>query len=138
MKARSDGYQHVVVALDGGEEAWAAFDEALRLARSSQGQLDALIALPAGSDRADAHALIAPLAAARADGYPAAIFVVEGDPADAILEHVEQHRCDLIVMGCRSRIGSHPATSASTTSAVSERAHVPVLMVRHISGSDAA
>jgi len=37
---------------------------------------------------------------------------------------------DLIVMGCRSRLGPHPATSASTTTAVSERCRVPVLMVR--------
>ncbi len=132
MTDRGNGYQHIVVALDGGKEAWAAFDEAVRLARSSSGRLDVLVAVPETSARADADASIARVAVARAGAYPTTTFVVEGDPADAIIDHVEQQHCDLIVMGCRSRIGPHPATSASTTTAVSDRSHVPVLLVRHI------
>jgi nucleotide-binding universal stress UspA family protein len=136
MTDNSDGYQHIVVALDGGDEGWAAFDHALRLARSAKGQLDALVAVPTASARATADANIAGAAIGRAGTYPITTFVVEGDPADAILDHVEQQHCDLIVMGCRSRLGPHPATSASTTTAVSDRSHVPVIMVRHISGDE--
>jgi nucleotide-binding universal stress UspA family protein len=135
MTDRSDGFQHIVVALDGGDEAWAAFDQALRLARSSNGRLDVLVADPTNPhDPAAAYAHIAEAAVARAGSFPTRTFVVAGDPAAAILGHAEQARCDLIVMGCRARIGPHPATSASTTTAVSDRCRVPVLMVRHIAG----
>jgi nucleotide-binding universal stress UspA family protein len=144
MTDQSEGYQHIVVGLDGGKEAWAAFDEALRLARSSKGRLDVLVADPGpnGADLrssppvADAYARIAESAAARAGDVPTTTFLVGGDPATAIIEHADNEQCDLIVMGCRSRIGPHPATSASTTTAVSERSRVPVLMVRHISGDE--
>jgi nucleotide-binding universal stress UspA family protein len=143
MTDHSEGYQHIVVGLDGGKEAWAAFDEALRLVRSSKGRLDVLVADPGpnGADLrsppvADAYARIAESAAARAGDVPITTFLVGGDPAVAIIEHADKEQCDLIVMGCRSRIGPHPATSASTTTAVSERSRVPVLMVRHISGDE--
>jgi nucleotide-binding universal stress UspA family protein len=136
MTDNSGGYQHIVVALDGGDEAWAAFDQAFRLARSTNGLLDALVVVPGASARASANANIAGPAIARAGAFPITTFVVEGDPADAILDHVEQQHCDLIVMGCRSRVGPHPATSASTTTAVSDRSHVPVIMVRHIPGDE--
>jgi nucleotide-binding universal stress UspA family protein len=136
MTDLNEGYRHIVVALDGGDEAWAAFDEALRLARSSRGRLDVLVADPGGSTLTDTPAQIAASAVARAGQYPAQTFVVAGDPAAAILAHVAAEGCDLIVMGTRSRIGPHPATSASTTTAVSDRTHVPVLMVRHIRGDE--
>jgi nucleotide-binding universal stress UspA family protein len=139
MADRSAGFQHIVVALDGGDEAWAAFDQALRLARSSNGRLDVLVADPAGPHGPGVtYTQIAESAVARAGSFPARTFVVTGDPAAAILGHAEQAHCDLIVMGCRSRIGSHPATSASTTTAVSDRCRVPVLMVRHITGDEEA
>jgi nucleotide-binding universal stress UspA family protein len=143
MTDHSEGYQHIVVAVDGGDEAWAAFDEAIRLARSSKGRLDVLVADPTGqteadlpSPSADAYAQIAESAAARAGAFATTTFVVGGDPAGAIVEHADEERCDLIVMGCRSRIGSHGATSPSTTSAVSERSRVPVLLVRQIAGDE--
>jgi nucleotide-binding universal stress UspA family protein len=147
MRDHSEGYQHIVVGLDGGKEAWAAFDEALRLARSTKGRLDVLVADPGQNGAelrssphvADAYARVAESAAARAGDFPTTTFLVGGDPAAAIVEHADREHCDLIVMGCRSRIGPHPATSASTTTAVSERSRVPVLMVRHIAGdSDVA
>jgi nucleotide-binding universal stress UspA family protein len=139
MTDHSEGYQHIVVAVDGGDEAWAAFDEAIRLARSSKGRLDVLVADPTGrtearlpSPRADAYAQIALSATARAGAFATTTFVVCGDPAGAIVEHADEERCDLIVMGCRSRIGSRGATPPSTTTAVSERSRVPVLLVRQI------
>jgi nucleotide-binding universal stress UspA family protein len=144
MTDHSEGYQHIVVGLDGGNEAWAAFDEALRLARSSKGRLDVLVADPGqnGADLrsspADAYARIAESAAARAGDYPTTTVLLGGDPAAAIIEHAEKEQCDLIVMGCRSRLGPHPATSASTTTAVSDRSRVPVLMVRHITDDEEA
>jgi nucleotide-binding universal stress UspA family protein len=139
MTDHRDGYQHIVVALDGGAEAWAAFDEAARLARSSNGRLDILVADPDapndGRGRSARHCShVAETAVARASDVPATAFVVNGEPASAIVEHADREHCDLIVMGCRSRLGSHPATSASTTTAVSDHTRVPVLLVRQISG----
>ena len=130
MTDHSDGYRHIVVAVDGGSEAWAALDEAARLARSSKGRLDILVADPGDSARSFAE--VAETAATRAGAPPATTYLVEGDPAERILEHAAREHCDLIVMGCRSRLGPHPATSASTTTAVADGAHVPVLIVRKI------
>jgi nucleotide-binding universal stress UspA family protein len=144
MTDHSEGYHHIVVAVDGGDEAWAAFDEAIRLARSSKGRLDVLIADPSAqngaevrsSRGAEAYPRIAESATARAGDFATTTFIVGGDPAVAIVEHADEERCDLIVMGCRSRIGPHAATSASTTTAVSERSRVPVLLVRQIAGDE--
>jgi nucleotide-binding universal stress UspA family protein len=136
MTDHSDGYRRIVVGLDGGDEGWAALDEALRLARSSKGRLDLLVAVPDAAESKQPYTDIADVAAARAGGLPATTYLVDGDPAAALLEHAEREHCDLIVMGCRSRLGPTPATSASTTTAVSERSHVPILMVRHIVGDE--
>lgn len=136
MTDHSDGYRHIVVGLDGGNEGWAALDEALRLARSSKGRLDLLVAVPDATGGKQSYADIADVAASKAGDLAATTYLVDGDPATALLEHAEREHCDLIVMGCRSRLGPTPATSASTTTAVSERSHVPVLMVRHIVGDE--
>lgn len=136
MTDHNDGYRHIVVGLDGGSEGWAALDEALRLARSSKGRLDLLVAVPDPADSKQRYSDIADVAASRAGGVLATTYLVDGDPAAALVEHAEREHCDLIVLGCRSRLGPHPATSASTTTAVSERSHVPVLMVRHIVGDE--
>jgi nucleotide-binding universal stress UspA family protein len=138
MTDHSDGYRHIVVGLDGGNEAWAALDEALRLARASKGRLDVLVAVPDGSGSTQPYTDIADIAASRTGGVQATSYLVDGDPAAALLEHARREHCDLIVLGCRSRIGPTPATSASTTTAVSERSQVPVLMVRRIVGDEPA
>jgi nucleotide-binding universal stress UspA family protein len=136
MTDHNEGYRHIVVGVDGGDEAQAALAEALRLARASKGQLDVLVAVPEGAARTRSYAEIADAAAARAGDLHATTYLVDGDPAEAILRHADREHCDLIVLGCRSRVGPNPATSASTTTAVSERSRVPVLMVRRIAGDD--
>jgi nucleotide-binding universal stress UspA family protein len=143
MTDHSAGYHHIVVGLDGGTEAWAAFDEAIRLARSSQARLDVLVADPARHDEdalrstpSAADLQIADAAVARAGDVVASTFLVGGDAVTALVGHADEQQCDLIVMGCRSRLGPHPATSASTTTGVAARSRVPVLMVRHIVGDE--
>jgi nucleotide-binding universal stress UspA family protein len=100
MTDHTGGYQHIVVVLDAGNESWAAFDEALRLARASKGRFDALVAVPDG----DGHDLagVAEQAASRAGTYPATMFVIAGEPAAAIVRHAEQQHCDLIARASRS------------------------------------
>lgn len=134
MDEDAQGYRHIVVALDGGNESWAALHEAVRIARSSQARLDLLVAIPDGAPAGarEASEDVARRAASRAGDLPVMRYVVEGDPATAIVDHADTLRCDLIVMGCRSRIAPSEKLGESVTTAVSQRARVPVLVVRHI------
>ena len=138
MQDTGAGYRHIVVALDGGDESWAALREAIRLARTAHAALDLLVAVPPGAAPSvlEAHHAIARDAMARTRRLPATSYVVEGDPDSAIVEHADSHGCDLIVMGCRSGLGPGGPPTDSITTAVSQRARIPVLIVRNL-GDDA-
>ncbi|OVE83655.1 universal stress protein [Natronolimnobius baerhuensis] len=57
--------------------------------------------------------------------------VVEGTPADAILEYVDEHGIDQIVMGSEGRAGVSRMLLGSVAENVTRRASVPVTIVPH-------
>ena len=81
-----------------------------------------------------AYAELARRAAASIADVPVTTYLARGNAAGAILEHVEKHSCDLIVMGTRGRSRALAALFRSTSQAVTRRARVPVVAVRLDSG----
>lgn len=82
-------------------------------------------ALEAGED------LIAPSAELlRAAGVTFETVIVQGDPAQAMLELIEEHRCDMVVMGSRA-LGPirRWLEGGSTSQRLIQSSPVPVLLV---------
>lgn len=83
-------------------------------------------ALEAGED------LIAPAAELlRAAGVAFESAIVQGDPAQAMLELIEEHHCDMVVMGTRA-LGPirRMLEGGSTSRRLLDDAPVPVLLVK--------
>jgi nucleotide-binding universal stress UspA family protein len=137
----SDTYRHIVVAIDGTRESQCALEHAARLARSSHARLDLLAVATVSSTTywggavhpmelvEQLYADIVRRAAASVPDLPVTTYLAKGSPAAAIVDHAEQHDCDLIVMGTRGRIRAIAALFGSTSRGVLRRARVPVLLV---------
>ena len=69
-------------------------------------------------------------AATRAADLPVMRYAIKEDPGSVIPEHAEARQCDLIVMGCRTEIAPDDKLGESVSDVVSQRARVPVLVVR--------
>ena len=82
-------------------------------------------ALEAGED------LIAPAAELlRAAGVAFESAIVQGDPAQAMIELIEEHQCDMVVMGSRALGLVRTALEGSTSSKLVQDSPVPVLLVK--------
>ena len=139
-------YRHIVVAINGSRESQAALEHAVELARVSNASLDLLAVASVPSTMywggatqpmelvEHAYADLARRAAASIADVPVTTYLARGNAAGAILEHVEKHSCDLIVMGTRGRSRALAALFRSTSHAVTRRARVPVVAVRLDSG----
>jgi nucleotide-binding universal stress UspA family protein len=144
------GIRHIVVAINGSRESQAALEHAAQLARVSNASLDllAVASVPptmywGGAPQAmelveQVYADLARRAAASISDVPVTTYLARGNPAGAILEHVERHGCDLIVLGSRGRPRALATLLRSTSQAVTRRARVPVVAVRWESGDDHA
>lgn len=84
------------------------------------------------SQTAGFHLLAPAETLVRATGVAFESVVVSGDPAHALVDLIELHACDMVVMGGRglSSIGSALLGSVSQT--VLHHASVPVTIIRHV------
>ncbi|EMA33766.1 UspA domain-containing protein [Halobiforma lacisalsi AJ5] len=80
-------------------------------------------------DEPDFFADVRDLAAARGHGGDVETAVVEGTPADAVLEHAREGDADAIVMGSEGRSGVSRVLLGSVAEAVTRRASIPVTIV---------
>jgi nucleotide-binding universal stress UspA family protein len=127
-------FSHLLVALDGTDEAAVALAPALALARSTAARLTLLRAVPLDQDAAasnEAHAYLDRVAADLGSGDVAgAVAVRRGQPAEAILAAGRDLRADLIVMATHGRSGVGRAILGSVAETVLAGTRVPVLLVR--------
>jgi nucleotide-binding universal stress UspA family protein len=140
-------YESIIVGTDGSETARRAVAEAGRLAKAVGGVLHLVSAYQplrgarvVGASGGGAETwevkpdsvvqsvLDEAAAAVRLDGVEAAVHMVPGDPADALLEVAEREQANLIVVGNR---GMHGMTRVlgSVPNKVSHRAQCSVLIV---------
>lgn len=149
-------FKSIVVGVDRSQHAQAALAQAVDIARTQQSALTVVIAystvmpwgpvapLPQSSIdeflagiRADAKAVADETAAAIPKELHADIRMVEGGPAEAILDQAEAAKHDLIVVGSRGRGDARSILLGSVSHAVLHHSRVPVLIV-HVPSVEAS
>ena len=135
-------YRNILVALDGSPDAEAALRHAVTLARDQNALLTLLSVVPrppvptgAGvappADLTEIHeALLREAAEAVPDDVGVRTKLEHGDPAAAILGHVEEGPCDLVVIGSHGHSRVHRALLGSVSERVLKGVTVPVLLMR--------
>ena len=133
--------RHIVVGVDGSENATHALDWAVAIARPHGARITAVHALglldrlahervATGTHREEITEEFARDWCAALDdaGVPDERIVVDGPPADVILTTAAERGADLVVVGERGTGGAAPELG-STSRRVLESATVPVLVV---------
>ncbi|ELZ24731.1 universal stress protein [Natrinema limicola] len=142
----ADGYDEILVPTDGSDAAGAAVDHGLELARAADARVHAVTVLDTG-DMAASPTLTPPTevlkqleterqnatdeiaARAREDGLAATSTVLEGQPERELLEYIDDHEIDLVVMGTHGRSGIDRLLLGSTTERLLRHASTPILAV---------
>ena len=116
VASHPDPVHRVVLCADGSDHALAALDAFATLPMAQDARVE-ILAIEDG--RTDAHDA-AQVAQTRLEGKVAevATLVRPGQPTTAILEHLEEGRPDLVVMGTRGLTGWQRLRLGSTASAV--------------------
>jgi nucleotide-binding universal stress UspA family protein len=137
-------YDNVLVPTDGSDASLEAVDHAIDVARTFDATLHTLYvvelsALPAEFDPARVYDELEEegrsavgVVTDRADeaDVPVKAYVGSGPPHRAILDYVDEHDVDLIVMGTHGRTGLDRYLLGSVTEKVVRLSSVPVLTVR--------
>lgn len=138
-------YRRILVPTDGSERSRAALERALELAEAFRATVTGLyvvnessyVGLPTGFEwetlvralrEEGARALADVESAARARGVPVETKLVEGHPAERIVQEAEAH--DLVVVGTLGRTGLAHLLLGSVAERVIRHAPCPVLVVR--------
>ncbi len=139
-------FKRILLATDGSPHAEEATKYAQALAMRDDAELFLVHAFPSVAAQAslgepligvnierfitDARALAETIAVRlRTAGVRVEIEVLEGPPANAILEVADTRGCDLIVMGTRGHGRVASLLLGSVSHAVLDRAQIPVLVV---------
>ncbi len=141
-------FKSIVVGVDRSEHAKEALTQAIDIARAQQADLTAVIAystvMPWGpvsplpqsavdeyisGIQADANAIADETRAAIPKEVKSNVVVVDGDPAQVILDEVETGKHDLIVVGSRGRGDAASLLLGSVSHGVLHHSRVPVLIV---------
>jgi nucleotide-binding universal stress UspA family protein len=145
-------FRRILVALDGSAHAGQALNEAIDLAKSSDGSLTLMAVAPEPSiwlvDGAyrrseDLKALLQQIdsehdsmlkAAAETvpDGVPCATVLAHGSPGPTIVEHLEKGEHDLVAVGSRGRGAIRSLLLGSVSQHVAQASPVPVLIAHAV------
>ena len=136
-------YGSILVPIDGSDVADFAFEEALSLAKALDAAVHVLFVADTahdsvtvvGTDVIDAleqegEGIVAEAAErARERGIAVTTEVLQGDPAETIIDYGATRDVDVVVMGTQGRTGLSRALLGSVTEKVVREATVPVLTV---------
>lgn len=135
-------YDTVLVATDGSDEASAAIDHALDLARETGAAVHVVTVVDTttnpmkfgvvevtGIDRAATELVDEIVAAYDGNDVDVRGTVRRGQPADVLLEYAAELDADLVVAGQRGAKGLSGAILGSTTDKLARRTTVPLLVV---------
>jgi nucleotide-binding universal stress UspA family protein len=139
-------YDSILVPTDGSEGTSQALEHALDIAKTRGATLHTLsvvdrrLYLAAGSDTKDdvsemlrdeaLNAVEGVAETARAEGVDVTTAVREGIPYRSILDYVDEHDVDMVVMGTHGRTGRDKLASlGSVTERVVQNTSKPVLVV---------
>ena len=85
---------------------------------------------------AGAHLLEPAEALFQAAGMPYECEVASGEPAHALIDVVERHGCDAVIMGARGRGGLGSELLGSVAQAIAHNCAVPVTIVKHVQADE--
>ncbi|QKY20999.1 universal stress protein [Halolamina sp. CBA1230] len=135
-------YDHILVGVDGSEEAERAARYALELASRVDASVTALHVVEAGTLdlargsgeetelRRERAAVLADIeAVAEEVGHPIDDELAEGDPATQLTEHASERDADLVVVGRQGLTGVKRRLLGGVTEQVLRHSAVPVLVV---------
>lgn len=141
-------YRRIVVPTDGSPAAEAAIDHAIDLATRYDADLRILNVVDSRVYDTSIESAVEPLrergqeyvdrleATATDAGVPVTTDVEVGRPGARILEYVEDHEADLVVLGTRGRGGLPRRLLGSVTNYVVTHANVPVHVVPPADGDE--
>ena len=128
------GLKHILCPVNRTEVARSALGLAASIAQRFGARLTALCVVEP-DDRSSPSKTKDELCRWIKDAVPAEIVldpvVQEGRATEAILEFIQEHRPDLVVLGARDRTSFKASLFGSTTELVLRHAPVPVLVTRH-------
>ncbi|MBV9354304.1 MAG: universal stress protein, partial [Chloroflexi bacterium] len=123
-------FTHIVVPLDGTAESTVAVTQACALAGLTGANVTLLRVYSGGSPTPETVEYLQKAARECGDGSGTVdIAVLGGDPADVILQQVDERGADLVVMRTRGRAGLSRAVLGSVTESVVQRSSRPVLLL---------
>ncbi len=138
-----DMYKHIVVAIDGSENAMRAVEQATEIAKVSPNakvDLVSVISIDVYSDMVydpiEAHGdsqreLIAPaIEKLKEAGVEPEVVLMHGRPAEEIIHYLEKSDADLMVIGCRGLNALQEFAIGSVSHKVIKHAKCPVLVVK--------
>lgn len=144
-------YQEILVPTDGDAPSEAAAEHAIDIASRCDARIHTLYVVDvdavgpvdfggsvvvSGLESEGETATTAVAEAAEAVGVRVRKAIVDGSPAETILEYVESEGIDLVVMGTHGRRGLDRLLLGSVAQQVVRRAPVPVLVVRGSEGDE--
>lgn len=118
----------ILCAIDDSEAAGPVLDTARELANALGGELVAAHAV--GADDRDADEVLDPIRKRVSEaGISSDVRVLEGPPADAIIEAADREGAELIVVGARGHGHLRSAVLGSVSRELASRARCPVVVV---------
>lgn len=145
-------YNRILIPTDGSPPAKVAVDHAIELAAIHDAEVHTLFCvepiplgkIPAGTRAASAdygevlerlreagHHVVDEVTEQATDaGVDVVGDVIHGHPGDEIIDYVDDHGIDLVVMGTKGRTGAERFVLGSVAEKVVRRCPVPVLTVR--------
>lgn len=141
-------FSNVLVAYDGSETARLALDQGFRLAGQDPSMKLEVVHIYNPSNYVVGEAYVMAPVAVQNEFYNTAELVVddikklaggrpninvtllEGPPAQSILEFAEEHNCDLIMIGSRGLSGIKEFFLGSISHQVVQQSKIPVLVVK--------
>lgn len=139
-------YDRVLIPTDGSEGAETAVEPAVQIAEKFGAEIHTVYAVDpsavpsdiAGSGMIESletegeRATRSIVEQVEAAGLTAYSDVVDGPPTQAILDYIEDHAIDLVVMGTHGRTGLDRVLLGSVTERLVRSSPVPVLTVRDV------
>jgi nucleotide-binding universal stress UspA family protein len=137
-------FSRILVAIDGSEPAKKAFGESIYLAQKCNSKLDVVhvVSCELGGDSAITFDLIDELKfkakkilddykeMATKNNVSIEIMIIQGDPAQEIIELAKTKKHDLIIMGTRGKSVFKELLIGSVSQKVIHHASCPVLVIR--------
>ncbi|MDZ7700829.1 MAG: universal stress protein [Halobacteriales archaeon] len=142
-------YDRILVATDGSDTADRAVNHAIELVRQSGAELHAVYVIETrtGYDNAivdpdivrknlreEGEAALNAIESKIGPDMSVVTSILEGIPPEKLLEYVDEHGIDLVVMGAKGRSAFKTVLLGSTTERIIRADSVPVLVVNSSAG----